>query len=76
MLSQPKTARQTRAPAPESVLAKGSYPIGTFPSDDYPRGGDHAEPLPASNFIKGVLIALPLSISLWAGIIMGLRAIL
>jgi hypothetical protein len=76
MLSQPKTARQPRAPATDSALTKGSHPIGTYRSDDYPRGGVHAEPLPASNFIKGVLIALPLSISLWAGIIMGLRAIL
>ncbi|MEJ2640478.1 MAG: hypothetical protein P8010_12970 [Desulfosarcinaceae bacterium] len=75
MLSQPKTARQTRAPAPDSVLAKGSNPIETFRSDDYPWGRNHAGPEPVSNFIKGVLIALPLSISLWAGMIMGLRAI-
>lgn len=75
MLLQPKTARQTRAPAPDSVWAKGSCPIGTLRSDDYPRDRDHAETEPASNFIKGVLIALPLSISLWAGMIMGLRAI-
>jgi hypothetical protein len=75
MLLQPETARQTRAPAPNAPQAKEAHPAGTLRSDDYPGGRICTEPVPAGNFIKGVLFALPLSISLWAGIFMGLRAI-
>jgi hypothetical protein len=75
MLLQPKTARQTMASAAEAAQAKKVPPAGTLRSDDYPWGRIRTEPIPAGNFIRGVLVALPLSISLWAGIIMGLRAV-
>jgi hypothetical protein len=75
MLTPHKATRQVTEGAPEAALTEAVNPTGSLHSDDYPWDRSRGAPEPTSNFIRGVLIALPLSITLWAGMILGLRAI-
>ena len=73
-ISPASTGSQTVDPDMElSVAAETGF--DTEAAAPYGPDGVCAAPEGASTFVKGLTIALPLSISLWALIIMGLRAV-
>lgn len=81
MLSQKNTCRRHENPSAESASPACELVFNEDMDASEPLSrGQRCEPRyaggqEASKFIKGITIALPASITLWAGMIMGLKAI-
>jgi len=82
MLSKKNTRRhveevpaETTESGIEMVFSEEEFGCDGLAGSCSHREADYVEPDQASKFMKGLIFALPLSISLWAGMILGLKAL-
>jgi hypothetical protein len=70
-----EAASKAEKPTPRLVIVKEDAPACQGGAESRPWSTASAEPVQTHKFMRGLSIALPLSVSLWAFMIWGIRAI-